>query len=219
MKTTTIGISEDHHIYRDGLIAMLNNKANYSVIIEAENGKELIEKSKLTPPDLVILDYLTPEMNGIQTTRKLKKTHPNTKILILSMYDSNEFIVKAIESGANGYLLKDDDPSEIIMAIESVMSIGYYLNDRTSKILINQLITSGDLKPKFTFNDVEFSTTERQIIELLSREYSTAEIAKALHKSTRTIDGYRSGIMKKTGAKNVIGIVMYAIKNELITID
>jgi len=219
MKITTIGVSEDHAIYRGGLISMLNNQENYSVIIEAENGRELIEKTKGNIPDVVILDYLTPEMNGIQTTKKLRRLCPNTKILILSMYDSNEFIVKAIECGANGYLLKDDDPSEIKLAIESVLSTGYYLNDRTSKILINQLINNGVVKPKFETSEIEFTNTEIQIIELLSKEYSTAEIAHFLLRSNRTIDGYRKEIMKKIGAKNVVGIVMYAIKNDLISID
>lgn len=218
MKKITVGVSEDHTIYRNGLVAMLKNK-NYSVIITAENGKELLEKCTVKVPDIVILDYLTPELNGIQTTVLIKKLYPKTKILILSMFDSNEFIVKAIESGANGYLVKDDDPGEIILAIQSVMSIGYYLNDRTSKILINQLIRSGDIKPKFDFAEADFTVEERQIIQLLSQEYSTEEIAEMLHKSKRTIDGYRSRIMKKTGAKNVVGIIMFAVKHQLIVID
>ena len=113
MKNITIGVSEDHTIYRNGLISMLNNKSDFSVVIDAENGKILTSQMKSVIPNVVILDYLTPEMNGIQTTKKIKKLYPNVKILILSMYDSNEFIVKAIESGANGYLLKDDDPAEI----------------------------------------------------------------------------------------------------------
>ena len=219
MKPITIGVSEDHTIYRNGLISMLNNKSGFSVVIAAENGKELTSQMKYVLPDVVILDYLTPEMNGIQTTKKIKKLYPNVKILILSMYDSNEFIVKAIENGANGYLLKDDDPSEIIIAVESVLSTGYYLNDRTSKILINQLMLNGAVVPQFKENQIEFSEIELKVIELICDEYSTPEIAEALMKGKRTIDGYRQEIMKKIGAKNVIGIVMYAFKNDLISID
>lgn len=219
MKTIKIGVSEDHTIYRGGLISMLNNHSNYSVIIEAENGRELLEKTKNNVPDIVILDYLTPELNGVQTAQRFQKFYPKTKILILSMYDSNEFIVKALKHGANGYLLKDDDPSEIILAIESVLSTGYYLNDRTSKILINQLMTNGTVKPKFQFDTVDLSHIEIQIIQLLAQEHSTYEISDLLCKSKRTIDWHRAGIMKKIGAKNVIGIIMYAVKNKLISIN
>lgn len=219
MKSIKIGVSEDHLIYRNGLVNMLNSYAHCEVIADAENGKKLIKLIKKNVPDVVILDYMTPEMNGIQTAEKIRKLFPAVKILILSMFNSNEFIVKSIKSGVNGYLLKDDDPSEIILAIESVISTGYYLNDHTSKILINQLMNDGTVQPHFESEEIVFLDIELQIIDLICREYSTSEMASQLFKSDRTIDGYRAKIMKKIGAKNVIGIVMYAVKHNLIIID
>jgi DNA-binding NarL/FixJ family response regulator len=214
-KKITIGVAEDQRIYRNGLITMLNDNDDYKVTIEAENGMEMLMKMKGNVPDVVLLDYRMPELNGIEVAKKIRQKYEAVKILLLSMFDNQEFVVQAVECGANGYLSKDDAPDEIIKAVESVLSTGYYLNDRTSKCLIGELVRQGKVVPSFE-GVVEFSRVEMQIIKFICEEKSATEIGVLLYRSKRTIDGYRSGIMKKIGAKNVVGIVMYAAKHKLI---
>ena len=216
--TITIGVAEDQDIYRNGLIGMLNNNPNFEVVIDANCGKDMLARLKDTQPDVVLLDYRMEGMNGIETAAKINRQYPEIRILMLSMYDAQEFVIRAIENGANGYITKDDDPAEIVSAIESVVATGYYLNDRTSKILIGQMVKSGAVKPVFTYEKVEFTDVEYRIINLICREYSTAEISKLLFKSKRTVDGHRATIMRKMGVKNVIGVVMYAVKNDLFEV-
>lgn len=214
-KKITIGVAEDQKIYRDGLIAMLNGTDNCKVTIEAESGVELLLKMKGNVPDVVLLDYRMPEMNGIDVAKKIREKYDNVKILLLSYFDNQEFVVRAVECGANGYLSKDDQPEEILQAIESAIETGYYMNDRTSKCLIGELVRQGKVVPSFD-GAVEFSRVELQIIKYICQEKSATEIGLLLYRSKRTIDGYRAGIMKKIGAKNVVGIVMYAAKHKLV---
>lgn len=213
----TIGVAEDQKIYRDGLVGMLNGTNNCKVTIEAENGVDMLLKMKGNAPDVVLLDYRMPEMNGIDVARKIREKYDNVKILLLSYYDNQEFVVRAVECGANGYLSKDDDPEEILQAIDSVIDTGYYMNDRTSKCLIGELVRQGKVVPSFE-GAVEFSRVELQIIKYICQEKSASEIGLLLYRSKRTIDGYRAGIMKKINAKNVVGIVMYAAKHKLIDV-
>jgi len=214
-KKISIGVAEDQSIYRNGLVNLLNDTDDFNVTIEAEDGMEILTKMNGNVPDVVLLDYRMPTLNGIEVTKKIRQKNDAVKILLLSMFDDQEFVVQAVESGANGYLSKNDKPDEIIKAVESVLSTGYYLNDRTSKCLIGELVRQGKVVPNFE-GIVEFSRVELQIIKYICEEKSAAEIGVLLYRSKRTIDGYRSGIMKKIGAKNVVGIVMYAAKHKLV---
>ena len=216
MKNITIGVAEDQEIYRNGLVNMLNGVDSFKVTLVAEDGKDLLMKLKGNEPDIVLLDYRMGGMNGVDTAKRIYRSHPNVRVIILSMYDAHEFVIRAIENGVCGYLTKDDAPEEIIMAIESVMATGYYLNDRTSRILITRMVKSGQVEPKFEVEQAQFSNIEVDVIQLICQEYSTYEISKKLFKSKRTIDGHRASIMKKINAKNVTGIVMYAVKNNIV---
>ncbi|MDX2362284.1 MAG: response regulator transcription factor [Crocinitomicaceae bacterium] len=218
MDTIKVGVAEDQQIYRDGLVSMLEGVDHLKVSVVAENGKDLLLKMKGQVPDVVLIDYRMDKMDGVQTTKKLLKRYPNIRVLMLSMYDENEFVIRAIENGAHGYLVKDDSPEEIVAAIESVVTTGYYLNDRTSKILITRMVKTGTIEPTFSPTKLEFSDIEMDVIKLICKEYSTNEIALKLHKSKRTIDGHRQNVMRRVGAKNATGVVMYAVKHDLIDI-
>lgn len=220
MKKIRIAVADDQTMFRAGLVNMLNEIENVVVVAEAADGKELIMKLRTINVDVVFLDYRMPIMNGIQAAKLIREKSEETRILMLSMYDEEEFIISAIENGANGYLTKDDETEEIQRAIESVMSTGYYLNDRTSKLLISNMVTQGKVKPKFNFEieEIKFSQHEIQVMRLLAKEYNTKEIGEIMVKSDRTIDGYRAEIMEKTGAKNSVGIVMYGVKNGFIDV-
>jgi len=217
-KNITIGIAEDQTLFREGLVRLINSFEGIKVVIDSVNGKELLDGLVDTKADVILLDYRMPVLNGLETAKKIKDLYPATRILILSMYDDEEFVMNAIENGANGYLTKNDDPEEIERAIHSCVSTGYYLNDRTSKLLIKNLVTRGKVQPKFDNNNVQLTAIELKVIELICQEMTTIEIADKIYRSSRTIEGIRTTVMRKIGARNSIGIVMYAVKNELISI-
>ena len=139
-------------------------------------------------------------MNGAKTASLITKKFPKMKILFISMYNEEEFIVSAIENGANGYITKDQDVDEIELAIDSLMSTGYYMNDGTSKLLIGNLLSNGKLSPTFK-SDNSLSDLELTIIKLICQEYSTKEISQYLHRGIRTVEGMRSNILKKLEQK------------------
>lgn len=216
MQAIKIGVAEDQQIFRRGLILLLNSFENIEVVNDAENGSVLLDQMAENCPDIVILDYNMPVMDGIETTKAIRKKYPRVKIILLSMYDDELFVESAIENGANGYLSKDDDLYEIEMAIQGVINNNYYLNDRVSKIFINNLMQNGKINPSFVSNTIQFNQDEIKILCYISKEYTNQEIADELSKSVRTIEKYRARMIEKVGAQNSIGLVMYGIKNKII---
>lgn len=216
MSEIKVGVAEDQQIFRKGLVMLLNSFENISVIHEADDGSVLLDQMAENCPDVVILDYSMPIMGGIETSKEIRKRFQGVKVLILSMYDDEQFVEAAIENGANGYLSKDDDLSEIENAIKGILTNNYYLNDRVSKIFINSLMKQGRINPKFVTNEIEFNSDELRIFHLISKENTTQEIADIMSKSIRTIEKYRTKMMEKVGAQNSVGLVMYAIKNKII---
>ncbi|UKN01155.1 response regulator transcription factor [Paracrocinitomix mangrovi] len=211
-----IGIAEDQTLFRHGLIQLLNELDGMQVIVEAENGQEFLDQLDENKIDVALLDYRMPVLNGTKTARELGLRHPDIKILFISMYNEEEFIISAIENGANGYITKDQDINEIELAIQSLMNTGYYMNDGTSSLIISNLLSNGRLSPTFNNKSNTLTDTEITVIKLICQEYRTSEIATMIHRGTRTVEGIRSNILKKIGAKNSSGIVMYAVKNGLI---
>lgn len=220
MAKIKLAVADDQVIFRTGLVNLLNEIDNVVVVLEANNGKELLRGLRKKKPQIAILDYRMPELNGEETAKKIQEKYPELRILMLSMYDDEEFILGTIRNGANGYLTKDDEPEEIKRAIESIVNTGYYVNDRISKVLVRNMMDEGILKPKFlvNVNTVNFTDNEITVIRLLARELCTKEIADQMNKSERTIDGYRTDILEKTGARNSIGIVMFGIKAGIVIV-
>ena len=211
-----IGIAEDQAIFRKGLVLLLNGFSEMNVQFEVTNGQELLEKMAKACPDVVILDFKMHYLNGLETCRIIRKIYPEVKVIILSMYDEDEFVETAIQNGANAYLSKDDDIEDLQNAIASVLTNNFYFNERVSKVFIKQLMNKGYLNPKFSTSKAVFTTTELQILDLMSKEYTAQMIADAMHKSLRTIEKYKSEMLEKVGVKNSIGLIMYALKNHII---
>jgi len=220
MKKIRIAVAEDQEMFRSGLVSLLRRIKGVEVVIEAVNGKDLITKMRGASVDLVFLDYRMPELNGIETAKIIREGSSETRIIMLSSYNDEEIIMHAFANGANGYLTKDDSEAEMTLAIESVMRDGYYFNERTSKLLIVNMTLQDKVSPKFSSGagEIKFSVQEISVIKLLAKENSTSEIAKMMVKSERTIDSYRASIMKKTGTKNLAGIVMYGVKYGIIDV-
>lgn len=214
MKKIKLAVVDDQLLFRRGIISLIKEFEEIDVVIEAGNGKELIEGIKKRKPHIVLLDLQMPVMDGIETTAYLSEKYPDVKILILTMHDDDEFILHLIEKGANGFLLKNNSIDIVIDAIYSIVENGYYFNDRISKTMIKGLVRSKKIKP--VFQSVSLSDREIEVIMLICKEYTNKEISERLCISIRTVENHRDKILEKTGARNTAGIVMFALKNNLL---
>ncbi|MGZ4037828.1 MAG: response regulator, partial [Bacteroidia bacterium] len=215
MKTKiNVAVVDDQHLFRQGMVSLLKEFRELNVMMEASNGRELMMQLQHQMPDVILLDLEMPVMDGIETTELLKSKYPALKIIILTMHNEEEMIVHLIEKGVHGFLPKNEDIEIVIDAIYAVRESGYFFNEHVSKAMIKGLMSSKKIKP--AFNPVKLIDKEIEVVKLICREFTNKEIADRLSLSSRTIDGYRERILKKIGAKNTVGIVMYAIKHGII---
>lgn len=213
-KSITIGVIDDHILFRKGMISLLEEYPEIKVVLEAGDGIELLEKLKVKQPDVLLLDIEMPNMNGIEATEAVRKKYSEIKILPLTMHNEEEFVIHLMEKGASGFLLKDFGIETIVDAIYSAHETGYYFNDKVSKTMIKNLMRGKVVKPMF--NKHVLDEREVEVVKLICKELNSKEIGDKLCISVRTIEGIREKILTKTGAKNIAGIVMYAMKNNLI---
>lgn len=211
-----VALTDDHELVRAGLRQILEASGKIQIVFEASDGKELLEQLQKYTVDVVLLDLEMPGMGGQETLPEVVALYPNTKVVILSMHDSNAFIVDMMEKGAAGYLLKDMPPSEVVKAVETVKDEGLYFNAKVSRALLaglpgsNVVIESkGNIRE--TLND-----RERDVLRYICEEYTTNEIAEKMFLSPKTIEGYRKQLLEKTGVKNVAGLAIFAVRNNLV---
>ena len=214
MKPITIGIADDYKIFRDGLKLCFNTDPNLNVILEADNGEELMEALKTQQPDIIIMDLNMPLLDGMEATKQIRKKYEHVKILVVTMYDNDKFIIHLMENGAHGYLLKNAEPKEIIKAIYAVMENGYYFNDLVNKALLKKLVMKNNLKPSFNHN-IELTEREQEVLKMICEEKTAAEIGKETLLSLRSVEGIRTRLIEKVGVRNTAGLVMFAVKNGL----
>ena len=210
----SIALVDDHVLIRAGLSQIINKHENLNVLLEASNGAILLSKLTETPVDVILLDIDMPVLDGKATLEILLKEHPQIKVIMLTVHDHNSFIVNMMEAGAHGYLLKDTEPQEVISAIHSVMDDGLYFNDRVSRALLGKIS-----QPKSTHSELtqeSLNQRELDVLKLICSEKTTREIADELFLSPKTIEGYRKNLLEKTGAKNVAGLVLYALRYGIV---
>jgi DNA-binding NarL/FixJ family response regulator len=214
MKPITIAIADDYKIFREGLKLCFNAGENLKVVLEADHGEELLEALKAQQPNVVIMDLNMPLMDGMEATKQISKKYNNVKILVVSMYDSDTFIIHLMENGTHGYLLKNAEPKEIIKAIYAVCKNGYYFNDIVNKALLKKLVTKNNFKPLFNHN-IELTKREQEVLEMIWEEKTATEIGKEIFLSPRSVEGIRIRLIEKIGVRNTAGLVMFAVKNGL----
>jgi DNA-binding NarL/FixJ family response regulator len=214
MKTITIVIADDYKIYRDGLKLCLSADNNLQILFEADNGEELMEALKTQQPEIIIMDLNMPLMDGMEATKQIRKKYEQIKILVITMYDSDKFIINLMENGAHGYLLKNAEPKEIIKAIYALHENGYYFNDLVNKALLKKLVMKNNLKPSFNHN-IELTEREQEVLKMICEEKTAVEIGKEIFLSPRSVEGIRTRLIEKVGVRNTAGLVMFAVKNGL----
>lgn len=209
---------DDHKLFRKGMVGLMNDFANCRVLYEANNGEEFIRQiSSGVRPDIVILDINMPVMDGFETAIWLKKNFPKVKILALTMKDTEESIIKMIRAGANGYILKDAEPSELQFALNELMKKEFYYSDMVNGVLLNNLNNKSEAR----INNKEFKElNEREIefLKLASTELTYKEIADKMFIAPRTVDRYREVLFEKLDVKNRVGLVLYAIKHNIVKV-
>jgi DNA-binding NarL/FixJ family response regulator len=214
-----VAIADDHKIFRKGVVLSLRPYTNLKFVLEAENGQELIDQIALLPdeekPEVILMDLRMPQKDGIETTKFIAKQYPEIFIIALTMFDDERFVTHLMEIGANGYLLKSADPSEIKKAIMEVKAKGYYLNAFVNKILLKKSHNRQKAAPSLS-NEIPLTEREKDVIKYICMEFTAQEIAQKMDVSPRTVEAIKDRLMERFGSKNTAGLVFYAVKNNLI---
>jgi len=214
-----VGIVDDHQLFRKSLAMLVGSFENTQVVIEAQNGRIFLEKLEENPIDVVLLDIQMPEMNGFETCRFLHEHYPGVKILVVSQLTTKESIHKIMELGADGYFTKNSDPEQLENAIRSLSDQGYYFGTELGKVLREAILWERKKPKKMPQETVSLTSREIDIIRMAAQELSSAEIADRLSINVRTVDTHRKRIMEKTNTRNFIGVVLYALRHDLITLE
>lgn len=216
MANLTVMIVDDHDIFRDGLVSLIAQKYDNITVYEAQNGKVFIDKIINTKPDIVLLDINMPVMNGVEAAKKALLMYPDLKIIVLSMFGDKDYYFKMVELGIKGFLLKNAGKTELELAVANVLKGGHYFSSELLESIINDV--SKHKNNKQTGLLQKLTNRELSIITLMSHGLSTADIADKLFLSKKTIEGHRSKLLEKTNTKNSIDLVVYAIKNNIVSV-
>ena len=217
-KMIRVALADDHVLFRKGFVALLEMEDDFEVVLEAGTGLELTQRIAGIPTDIVLMDLEMPEMDGMEATAKLQEIAPQAKVVIVSSHDEDEMILKAVELGAKGYLLKESDPDIVIDAIRSVKQNGFYFQDHVSSLLLRGIVQKDLFQSKFDPKE-NLTPREVEVLQLIFEEKTTAEIAEALFLSPRTVEGYRKNMLDKLGVRNSVGLVIFGLKNNLLTLN
>lgn len=208
---------DDHKLFRDGLKFVLSQIENMEVIAEASNGIEFLKLMEEHEADLVLMDISMPRMDGIESTSRAMELNPDFKIIALSMYCEEEYYYKMIQSGAKGFILKESGKEELERAIGEVMDGGSYFSQKLlTNIIMNISVQQGKVYAKK--EDVHLTRRELEVLEMICMGLTNQEIADKLFISMRTVEGHKTSLINKTGVKNSISLVLYALKNKLVII-
>src|SRR5690606_17038257 len=216
--TINIVLADDHVLVRNGIKAMLESDPDIRVVGEAGSGAEALEVARQLHPDILVLDIRMPGMTGLEAAAKLPEVAPDTKAVILSMHDSEEYVLQALDAGAYGYLLKDTDKNEFIRALKQISAGNKYFSGSVSNVLANRLLNVKPSKSATTMPRDPYHLTrrEKEILRLVIDGKQNKQIADVLGKSVRTIETHRFNIMKKLGVNNAIDMVNKVVKENLI---
>lgn len=215
MRPFRVVLADDHLLVRAGIRSLVEAIPGASIVAEANDGREALALVREHRPDLALMDITMKELNGIDATAQMRAELPATRVLILSMHSSSEFVVRAMRAGANGYLVKDAAPLELRMAIEAVLRDEVYLSPRISRHVVaglNRPAGAGG-------SPIEALTArQREILQMVAEGKSTKEIAFVLDVSVKTVETHRAALMDRLGIRDVAGLVVYAIRHGVIDI-
>lgn len=209
----TILLADDHAVVRDGLRALIDDEEDLKVVGVAGNGREAVAETQRLHPDIVIMDIAMPELDGVEATRRIREKCPDTRVLMLSMYLSAEHIYRALQAGAQGYVLKESAGDEVVEAIRALRAGKRYLSHRITETVIDDYLREGaSLSPLDSL-----SLRERDVLQLVVEGRTNVAIAQALSLSPKTVETYRARIMRKLKVHDTVELVKFAMRHGLVT--
>lgn len=210
-----IAIAEDQVLFRKGIISLLNTFKDVNVCLEAGDGQELLDELSESSEEIHIclIDLNMPVLNGIETMKQIRKLYPSIKNVILTIHEEEKYIHKLIEEGANAYLAKNTDPTELEKALHDIINQDFYFNEASIKAMHNNL--QGKKNKSIHTTSIDLTRREKEILNLICQEFTSSEIAQKLFISDSTVNGHRNNLLLKIGCKNTAGLVLFAVKNEL----
>ncbi|HZT31399.1 MAG TPA: response regulator transcription factor [Bryobacteraceae bacterium] len=214
MKPLSFLIADDHELVRRGLRTLLETQPNWIVAGEASDGREAVEQALRLKPDLVIMDITMPELNGLDATRQILKSLPQTQVLILTMHESEHVVREVLASGARGYVLKSDAGRDLIAAAEALSQRRTFFTNKVSDMVLDGYLNRKLVDEAPTGK--RLTVREREVVQLVAEGKSSKQISHVLNISIKTVEAHRSNIMKKLGLGSVGDLVRYAIRNNII---
>jgi DNA-binding NarL/FixJ family response regulator len=216
MEPTRVILVDDHTLVRAGIRSLMDGMEGFNVVAEASDGREALAAIVLHKPDIVLMDIAMKNLNGLETTVQIKRDFPDTRVIILSMHATGDYVQQAIRAGASGYLLKDAATAELGIAVQAVMRGEVYLSPAVSK----QVVESYMLRPGGDKSSVEQLTPrQREVLKMIAEGHSTKEIAYRMGVSVKTVETHRTQLMERLDIRDVAGLVRYAIRVGLITAE
>jgi DNA-binding NarL/FixJ family response regulator len=214
-----IALADDEPLFRSGISFLLQRETNIDVVFEASDGLELLKKLEAPDmvPEIILMDLKMPGMDGVESTKIITDRFPEVKIIVLTSYNTKIFIRSMIDIGASSYLVKNTTPTELITTINEVADKGFYYDRHVLDVLREDYNSIKNLKSNF--DNSQLTGREKEIIKLICQQYSTKEIADKLFINYRTVEGHRNNLLLKTESKNMAGLVIYALKNEIINLQ
>lgn len=217
LSTVTLALVDDHTLFRKGLISLIEMVGTqYSILFEADNGIDLQQKIKKdNPPDIILMDINMPGMDGFASVQWLNENYPLIKILVVSMIEKEETIVKMLKLGVKGYLCKDVEPKELGEALNAIINKGFYYTDFITGKLVHSLQNGQEVSAKNNALNL-MNEREKDFLQLACSEYTYNEIAAKMFLSPKTIDGYRNSLFEKLNVKSRVGLALFAVKHGLV---
>ena len=214
MCAVSVLIADDHEVVRRGIRALIQEQPGWQVVAEVTNGRDAVAKANEFQPDVAILDISMPSLNGLDATKQIAKVSPSTKVIILTVHDSDQLIPKVLDAGARGYILKADAGRDLITAAKALLSNKAFFTPKVAQIVMDGYLGKGPKVSEEGFSQI--TGREREIVQLLAEGKSCKEVATILGISTKTAETHRSNLMRKLNCHSVAELVRYAIRNHLV---
>ena len=216
MKPVRILVADDHEVVRRGLRAILETREGWEVTGEAATGREAVEQAKQLKPDVVVLDLVMPEMNGLEATRRILKAVPTAEVLILTMHEPEHLMREVLTAGARGYLLKSDAGRELVAAVDALSRHVPAFTSRVANALLEAYLKNDGHELGADRRQGRLTPREREIVQLLAEGKTNKEVAAALDIAVKTVEAHRSNVMHKLGLHSLSEIVHYAVRNKIV---
>jgi DNA-binding NarL/FixJ family response regulator len=216
-KPLRILVADDHELVRRGIRGLLRARRGWTVVGEAMNGREAVEKANRLKPDVAILDISMPDLDGLQATRRIREAVPTTEVVVLTMHESDQMVRRVLDAGARGYVLKSDLATHLVKAVKDVCAGKMFLTPRVSDIVVRGFLATGEESDPIEHSQARPTPREVEIIRLLAEGKANKEIAAKLGITIRTVETHRAKIMLKLGLHSLAELIHYAIRHKIFT--